>query len=120
MCKVIGEKNCKSNPGKQFQEVSDKNKGRKLSEFKSKAETALWFAETYGLVSQSLKLSNNSFESIKIDFSDTVKQYNYQDLANEEKKKMKDLIFILDRFGTSDKCIPWAFNFWKKIFHERH
>jgi hypothetical protein len=43
-------------------------------------------------------LSNNSFESIKIDFSDTVKQYNYQDLANEEKKKLKDLIFILDRF----------------------
>jgi hypothetical protein len=45
------------NPGKQFQEVSDKNKGRKLSEFKSKAEIALWFAETYGLVlKQSLKL----------------------------------------------------------------
>jgi hypothetical protein len=41
-----------------------------------------------------IKLSNNSFESIKIDFSDTVKQYNYQDLANEKKKKLKHLIFI--------------------------
>ena len=58
-----------------------------MSEFKSKAETALWFAETYGLVPQSLKLSNNSFESIKIDFS--IKQYNYQDLINEEKKKIE-------------------------------
>jgi hypothetical protein len=41
-----------------------------------------------------IKLSNNSFESIKIDFSDIVKQYNYQDLANEKKKKLKHLIFI--------------------------
>jgi NADPH-dependent 7-cyano-7-deazaguanine reductase QueF-like protein len=63
----------------------------------------LWFAETYGLVSQSLKLSNNSFESIEIDFSDTVKQYNYQDLANEEKKKMKDLIRYL--FWTDLKSV---------------
>jgi hypothetical protein len=54
------------NPGKQFPEVSDINKGRKLSEFKLKAETALWFAKTYGLEPQSLKLSNNSFESIDI------------------------------------------------------
>ena len=91
------------NPGKLFQEVSDKNKGRKLSEFKSKAETALLFAETW-ISTSMLKLSNNSFESIKIDFSDTVKQYNYQDLANEEKKKLKDLIFILDRFGISDNA----------------
>jgi hypothetical protein len=58
----------------------------------------------HGLVPQSLKLSTNSFESIKIDFSDTVKQYNYQDLANEEKKKLEDLIFNLDRFGTSDNA----------------
>ena len=54
------------------------------------------------MVYGNIKLSNNSFESIKIDFSDTVKQYNYQDLANEEKKKLKDLIFLLDRFGISD------------------
>ena len=72
-----------------------------MNEFKSKAETALLFAETW-ISTSMLKLSNNSFESIKIDFSDTVKQYNYQDLANEEKKKLKDLIFILDRFWISD------------------
>jgi hypothetical protein len=55
--KSLVKKIVNRNPGKQFQEVSDKNKGRKLSEFKSKAEIALWFAETYGLVlKQSLKL----------------------------------------------------------------
>jgi hypothetical protein len=102
--KSLEKKIVNPNPGKQFPEVSDINKGRKLSEFKLKAETALWFAETYGLEPQSLKLSNNSFESIEIDFSDTVKQYNYQDLANEEKKKLKDLIFNLDRFGISDNA----------------
>jgi hypothetical protein len=68
-----------------------------------------------------LKLSNNSFESIKIDFSDTVKQYNYQDLANEEKKKMKDLIRYL--FWTDLKSVTMhtmSFQFLKKICHERH
>jgi hypothetical protein len=31
-------------------------KSRKIKEFKSKAETALWFIESYGLVPQYLKL----------------------------------------------------------------
>jgi hypothetical protein len=71
----------------------------------------LWFAEAYGLVPQ----------SIKIDFSDTVKQYNYQDLANEEKKKMKDLIRYL--FWTDLKSVTMhtmSFQFLTKICHERH
>ena len=45
--KSLEKKIVNPNPGKQFPEVSDINKGRKLSEFKSKAETALWFAETW-------------------------------------------------------------------------
>jgi hypothetical protein len=30
--------------------ITENNKSRKIKEFKSKAETALWFVESYGLV----------------------------------------------------------------------
>jgi hypothetical protein len=31
-------------------EITENNKAKKIKEFKSKAETALWFVESYGLV----------------------------------------------------------------------
>jgi hypothetical protein len=36
--------------------IIENNTSRKIKEFKSKAETALWFVESYGLVPQYLKL----------------------------------------------------------------
>jgi hypothetical protein len=38
------------NSGKEFSEINENNKSRKIKEFKSKAETELWFVESYGLV----------------------------------------------------------------------
>jgi hypothetical protein len=42
---------------------------RKIKEFKSKAETALWFVESYGLVPQYLKLESTDGQSVKVDFN---------------------------------------------------
>jgi hypothetical protein len=39
-----------ANSGKEFSEITENNKSRKIKEFKSKAVTALWFVESYGLV----------------------------------------------------------------------
>jgi hypothetical protein len=47
-----------ANSEKEFSEITENNKSRKIKEFKSKAETALWFVESYGLVSQYLKLES--------------------------------------------------------------
>jgi hypothetical protein len=41
-----------ANSGKEFSEITENNKSRKIKEFKSKAGTALWFVESYGLVPQ--------------------------------------------------------------------
>jgi hypothetical protein len=46
------------NSGKEFSENTENNKSRKIKEFKSKAETALWFVESYGLEPQYLKLES--------------------------------------------------------------
>jgi hypothetical protein len=34
-----------ANSGKEFSEITENNKSRKIKEFKSKAEAALWFVE---------------------------------------------------------------------------
>jgi hypothetical protein len=46
-----------ANSWKEFTENTE-NKSRKIKEFKSKAESALWFAESYGLVPQYLQLES--------------------------------------------------------------
>ena len=50
--KSINTKVGTANSGKEFSEITENNKSRKIKEFKSKAETALLFAESYALVSQ--------------------------------------------------------------------
>ena len=54
--KSINKKFGTANSEKDFSEITENNKSRKIKEFKSKAETALWFVESYGLVPQYLKL----------------------------------------------------------------
>ena len=51
--KTINTKVGTANSGKEFSEITENNKSRKIKEFKSKAETALWFEE-----SQYLKLES--------------------------------------------------------------
>jgi hypothetical protein len=43
----------------------ENNKSRKIKEFKSKAETALWFVESYGLVPQYLRLESTDGQTVK-------------------------------------------------------
>ena len=50
--KSINKKVGTANSGKKFSEITENKKSRKIKEFKSKAETALLFAESYGLVPQ--------------------------------------------------------------------
>jgi hypothetical protein len=47
--KLINKKVGTANSGKEFSEITENNKSRKIKEFESKAETALWFVESYGL-----------------------------------------------------------------------
>jgi hypothetical protein len=62
----------------------------------------------HGLVSQSQKLSNNSFESIKIDFSDTDKQYNYHEIESS--------LYALSLIPNLSKINIKSFNFFFSSF----
>ena len=63
----------------------------KIKEFKSKAETALWFAESYGL------LESTDGQTVKVDFNLSSSKSSYQDLPEEERRNIKDLLFILEK-----------------------
>ena len=80
--------------------MTENNKSRKIKEFKPKAETALWFVESYGLVPQYLKLES----TVKVDFNPSSSKSSYQDLSEEERQKIKDLLFILEKFNVSESA----------------
>ena len=93
-----------ANSGKEFLEITVNNKWRKIKEFKSKAETALWFVESYGLVPQYLKLESTDGQTVKVDFNPSSSKSSYQNLPEEERQKIKDLLFILEKNNVSESA----------------
>ena len=88
-----------------FSEITENNKSRKIKEFKSKAETALWFVESYGLVPQYLKLESTDGQTVKVDFNPSSSKSSYQDLPEEERQKIKYLLFILEKFNVRELTV---------------
>jgi hypothetical protein len=70
----------------------------KIKEFKSKAETALWFAESYGL------LESTDGQTVKVDFNLSSSKSSYQDLPEEGRRNIKDLLFILEKINVSESA----------------
>ena len=70
----------------------------KIKEFKSKAETALWFAESYGL------LETTDGQTVKVDFNLSSSKSSYQDLPEEGRRNIKDLLFILEKINVSESA----------------
>ena len=74
--------------------------------FKSKAETALLLAKSYGLVLQYLQLGSTHGRTVKVDFnpSSCKSAYMYQDLPEEQRQIIKDLLFILEKLNVSESA----------------
>lgn len=92
-----------SNKGKTFHEVSTTQKQRKLKEIKSNADKALWFLESFGLKIEKMTLSNpTTKENIDLTFNDSAGKAAYKFLNDEEKDKIKQVVYIMDSFCVSD------------------
>ena len=68
-----------------------------LRSFKSEASKALWFAEAYGLLPQTLKCSTTTGKNVSLSLNSS-----FGDLDEENKHHVRQLLFILDKFGISD------------------
>ena len=70
--KLVVERDEMVNCGKKVEEMSKQHWRRKLKEFGSAAESALWFAESFGLVPESLNIrTSRSGEAISVPLSDS-------------------------------------------------
>ncbi len=98
-----------SNKGRPYDEVEKQQQTRKLLHFKREASKALFFAETFGLVPQSLELTSNKGEHVSIDFTNQPAHPKYHQLPEEEREKIQQLSHVLDKFAVGDN-----------IYHELH
>ena len=86
-----------SNSGKKITETGDRQQRRKLKELKSNVEKALWFAKTFGLDLQNVSFTDENGVSHTLSYNGNEKR-GYKDLPEEEKQKVRNILFILDKF----------------------
>lgn len=90
-----------SNSGAKYDLVGDKQQLRKRQELRQHVSTALWFAESYGIKVTCLTCESEEGKEFKLKLETSGRRYAH--LADKEKQNIRDLIYILDRFGISDK-----------------
>ena len=86
------------------EEMSKRHRRRKLSEFGSAAESALWFAESFGLIPESLNVrTSRSGEVISVPLSDSVQPSTTPECRQVDEYVALQTLYLLDRFGVSDE-----------------
>ena len=82
------------NSGKTIDEVSMRQRKRKLEAVKGNAVKALSFTESYGLIADTLTAHTASGKRVRISLSDS-------DAQIEERKEL-EVLYLLDKYGVSD------------------
>jgi hypothetical protein len=101
--------------------VSNKQRKRRISEFSSNAKKALWFSEAFGFHLETMLVTDDHANRYKISLRETNAQVNvpaqipvqepsgcakhYEQLNTDEKAKVESLLFLVDKFGVSDKFV---------------
>ena len=84
-------------------------------------ERTLWFAETYGLSLNSASFLDKEETANTISFLDDKGKKGFNDLPDEEKNLIKEIVYIQDRFSIGDATyreltmtsagggLPWSY-----------
>ena len=96
-----------TNKGGDIFSVKYRQKKRKLDKLTCNVNATLWFAKSFGLVPEFLKLrSPKNGTSVTLNLTrktgDLVAKYD--DLSYEDKDKIQQLTLVLDRFGVGEKA----------------
>ena len=93
---VLLERSEMVNTGKSYDDLSSRQKRRKLSQFQRAVDAALWFGESFGLVPVD--------ESLTIPLGDNSAPLPDTPLAREiDEFCAMQTLYLLDRFGVSDE-----------------
>ena len=86
--------------GKDISEVQKKS--RTLASFMSRAQVALWFAESFGLKVETMTVSEIKTGIIHNLSTDKRSAHGFDELPQEEKSKVEKVLFLLDKFCVGD------------------
>ena len=76
-----------------------KDNNRKLRELKTKAERALWFAETFGLKLTSMEFQDDSGKTHSITYQGQGQgTKSFKELSKEDQDKIKEIVYLTDKF----------------------
>ena len=97
------------NKGKPIEDTSPRQARRKLAHFKTNAEKALWFAESFGLVPDCITLRKaKSGSCVMIPLSENAQDSqctsNISATQVQDTEKLFQVLYILDRFAVSDEA----------------
>ncbi len=90
------------NQGKPIEQLGPRQAKRKLGEFKSRAQVALFFAESFGLQLRSLEVGTTSGKVISVPFGAASSSFQ-EPCALDDKEKVLQILYLLDKFGVGDK-----------------
>ena len=102
---VLLERSDMVNRGKSYDDLSSRQKRRKLAQFQRAADAALWFGESFGLVPAQLTVrSSVNDEALTITLGGTSPPLSDTPLAREiDEFCAMQTLYLLDRFGVSDE-----------------
>ena len=93
------------NKGGGVDDVKYRQRKRKLDSLKTDINASLWFAESYDLVPEAVKLrSSKSGQTVNLNLTRKTgeKVPTYDKLSHQDKEKIQQLTLILDQFGVSE------------------
>ena len=85
------------NYGKTIEQLSERQRLRRITELKGRADLALWFLESHGLKLTCLKVRES--DSRREHTFDFVKEK----VTQEDEENLEQLLFLLDKFWVSDE-----------------
>lgn len=98
---------------KELSTLSPTTKWRYLKDLKTRAQKALWFLRAYGLKLNSLEVEETNSTCTTHNFSlddpsstvptNTGNTSKYSTLTEEDKKKVEEVLFLMDRFSVSEE-----------------
>ena len=104
---VLMERDEIVNTGAAYECVGTRQQKRKLAKFKSAADAALWFSESFGLVPKQLTVCTSiSNEVINIPLGESPeppKDRSVQPAREVDELCAMQTLYLLDRFGVSDE-----------------
>ena len=103
MTSLTGDRDSMVNSGLPVDGVSERQRRRKMAHFKDNVDKALWFADSFGLVPESLTVRAATSGVITTVDLKPRQQPSPQAVISTDSGKIMQTLYLLERFGVSDE-----------------